>query len=577
MKKKSVFILISGMSLVLLAAGCGLPGTQSTPGAESAPDSRSVAQHPAVYNVRLTMKDTTFSLNPSVAWNGKEYGVVWESVHDGISELYFARINKNGVKISGDTLVSKCNEDYVYPSLAWTGDGYGVAWIDLRDNASKIYFALLDGNGNNKSGDKRISDTPAFGAYYPSLVRANGAFAVAWLDARASGSGEIYLALLDKNGDKQGGDILLTDDKDDSSCNYHRPSLLWTGSEYNLSWTETRAGRGEIYFGRVDSSGVKIGGNMMIADSDEYFYSAPALACAGGEYGIVWRDESYSRTGIYFTRFRVYADSAIATKTMKIAECPLILCHYGYTLSAAWTGNEYGLAWSNGESEIMTDLFFTRLSLTSIGVGAVSQVTAGDNFVSGSSLAWAGDGYGLAWYSIGGPQAEGHADIYFARLDGEGNVLPQGGLTGSVKGTQAGYYYIRNRVLGNYLTWDNTVALKEYNGAAPASQQWQLLDANGDGKFALLNRASQSAEGPYLAGQYAGNRPSSVLLLTYGRPAENDGLKNWWLYDPEENGTYLIRFMQNPTFKIYSYKSNVVELRSKTSDKKYWELIPAGD
>ena len=30
------------------------------------------------------------------------------------------------------------------PSLAWSGDGYGVSWDDTRDGSVEIYFSLID-------------------------------------------------------------------------------------------------------------------------------------------------------------------------------------------------------------------------------------------------------------------------------------------------------------------------------------------------------------------------------------------------------------------------------------------------
>jgi hypothetical protein len=84
---------------------------------------------------------------PSLAWTGAEHGVAWCDTRDGNSEIYFTRISAAGIKQSQDIRITNAPETSSYPSLDWTGTGYGVVWVDSRDGNEEIYFARLSPDG----------------------------------------------------------------------------------------------------------------------------------------------------------------------------------------------------------------------------------------------------------------------------------------------------------------------------------------------------------------------------------------------------------------------------------------------
>ena len=81
-------------------------------------------------DVRLTT-DPEPGRNPSLAWTGDEYGVAWRQ--NTVGRIAFARVSAAGVKLGGDVVVSQ--DDAVDPDLAWTGEEYDLVWEDNRDNA----------------------------------------------------------------------------------------------------------------------------------------------------------------------------------------------------------------------------------------------------------------------------------------------------------------------------------------------------------------------------------------------------------------------------------------------------------
>jgi hypothetical protein len=183
------------------------------------------------------------------------------------------------------------------PSLVWTGSEYGVSWQDTRDKYPnyEIYFARLDSSGSKIGSDVRVTYDSS-GSYNPSLVWSGSEYGVSWYDER-DGNSEIYLARLDSSRGKIGSDVRVTYDSSDS----WNPSLVWTGGEYGISWLDGRDESPEIYFARLDSSGNKIGSDVRVTYDSSGSWN-PSLVWTGNEYGVSWHDKRDGKREIYFAR-----------------------------------------------------------------------------------------------------------------------------------------------------------------------------------------------------------------------------------------------------------------------------------
>jgi hypothetical protein len=84
-------------------------------------------------------------------------------------------------------------------------------------------------------------------------------------------------------------------------------SLVWTGSEYGVSWFDERDGNYEIYFARLDALGNKIGSDVRVTN-DPLESSGPSLVWTGSEYGVSWHDFRDGNYEIYFARLRCCDD-----------------------------------------------------------------------------------------------------------------------------------------------------------------------------------------------------------------------------------------------------------------------------
>ncbi|HET6278963.1 MAG TPA: putative metal-binding motif-containing protein [Candidatus Polarisedimenticolia bacterium] len=250
-----------------------------------------------------------FSYAPSLAWNGQEYGLAWYDARDGNREIYFARISAAGGKIGGDIRVTSAPGHSTSPSLVWADQGYGLAWVDERDQMGgpplrEIYFARLDPAGTKIGSDLRVTSSAAFSSA-PSLAWSGTEYGVAWQDTR-DGAMEIYFAGIDAAGSSTlGSNVRVTNDPAFSSA----PSLVWTGSEFGLAWQDNRSGSNEIFYTRITQAGAKTGSDIRLTQNPNPSLSNrnainPSLVWTGQEFGLLWQDKRSLDWESYFALLR---------------------------------------------------------------------------------------------------------------------------------------------------------------------------------------------------------------------------------------------------------------------------------
>ncbi len=342
------------------------------------------------------------STESSLVWTGSEYGVCWNDFRFGNSDIYFASFDSSGNKIVSDIRISDhVNYDSGLPSLVWTGSEYGVAWFNPWEG-DEIYFARFDSSGIKIGSDKRITYDPAFSAV-PSLVWNGNGYGISWHDARDNGGlMDTYFTRLDPSGNKIGSDIRVTDT---SGSFTGFPVIAWNGDGYGISWQDGRhAYTLEIYFTRLDPSGKEIGSDIRVTNyssASEY----PSLVWTGSEYGISWDDDRDGNREIYFARLnssggKIGSDVRVTKDSLD-----------SYLTSIKWTGNEYGISW-NDDRDGNYEVYFARLSSLGSKIGSDVRVSFYSGDSGDPSLAWKGSEYGITWQD----ERTEAWEIYFAPI-----------------------------------------------------------------------------------------------------------------------------------------------------------------
>ena len=148
-----------------------------------------------------------------------------------------------------------------------------------------------------------------------------------------------------------------------------RPRAAWNGSTYGVVWQDDpRNGSGaDLRFVQTDGAGQPVGAESEVYESDRGVVSVD-MVWTGSEYGVVWAEERVSnqRNEIYFIRLDaagapIGADIAVTAPDLIDSREP----------SISWNGLEYGVAWTDERgSPVLTDIYFARLDRQGNKIGS---------------------------------------------------------------------------------------------------------------------------------------------------------------------------------------------------------------
>jgi hypothetical protein len=242
---------------------------------------------------------------PSLVWTGTEYAVAWDDHATGREGIYLARFTASGTKIGSDIQIST-GGILLDPSLVWMGTGFGLAWWGVRDGNSEIYFARLDASGHKIGEDVRVTNDAA-DSFSPSLAWTGQEFGISWDDRRENR--EIFFARLDALGRKLGGDVRITHQAAESWLSH----LVWTGQEYGVSWSDLRESfppaYENVYFSRI---GCHLENEPPVADAGRDLIAE----CTSPQGAVVSLDGSASYDPVGQIRsFEWYSDFGSSTQT----------------------------------------------------------------------------------------------------------------------------------------------------------------------------------------------------------------------------------------------------------------------
>ena len=219
-----------------------------------------------------------------LTWTGKEYGVVCEG-GGGQAGIVFRRLNPNGTTIVGPVGIWNTTPYSELPRVAWNGTHYAIVWQDGAPWSQQILrFRRI--TPENIAAGSIVDVGPAPGTAFTPVIAAGGTtFGVAWQDRRNAES-EIYFARFSAAGARIGFEVRVTNAPGGS----FDPTIAWSGAEWGLAWDDLRTGDEEIWFGRVDATGVKVGSDLQVSNAAGHSRH-PSIAWAGGKYGIAWSDD----------------------------------------------------------------------------------------------------------------------------------------------------------------------------------------------------------------------------------------------------------------------------------------------
>ena len=298
---------------------------------------------------------TDFQGDPAVTFDGTNYVVVWSDMRGGNSDIYGARVARDGTVLdtSGLALVADSAEQFA-PAVVYDRSNVLLVWEDTRsDLFGDIYGARISSEGAvlDSSGFPISGATSWQGS--PAVALGDTDVLVVWHDARTSSFTDVYGARVTTAGevlDPAGIGISTVE-------NYQWfPRVAFDGTNYLVVWQDEH-GHGLIFGGRVGSDGSVLDPQGFIIGAAEDMAS-PAVAFDGTHNAVVWNDVRTGPADMNVYGARVNGDGivldaqSIAVSTAATnQERP----------SVAFDGAEFLAVWDEGR-DYSRDVRGTRLT-----------------------------------------------------------------------------------------------------------------------------------------------------------------------------------------------------------------------
>jgi hypothetical protein len=313
---------------------------------------------------------------PAVAFDGTNYLAVWEDYRHGLNpDIYGTRVSPDGRLLDPGGIAICTDTTYQgSPSVAFDGTNYLVVWSDWRGYGD-IYGARVSPSGVVLDTSGIAISTSPYYQIYPSVAFDGTNYLVAWEDHRAGYDiSDIYGSrvtpggvVLDPN-----GIVISTAERSQES-----PSVAFDGVNYLVVWQDDRTSRyyWDLFGSRVSPSGLVLDPNGIAISTAPYYQTYPSLAFDGTNYFVVWSD---LRGGLDYDIYGARVSPAgivLDTSGIPIPTAP----NSQYNPSIAFDGTDYLVTWQDNRSGVDLDVYGAKLNPSGVVVDTFAvSVQPGD-------------------------------------------------------------------------------------------------------------------------------------------------------------------------------------------------------
>ena len=296
-------------------------------------------------------------------------------------------------------------------ALAATDAGFIASWYDIRDGNGEIYIRAVDGSGEPRGSETRLTSNPAE-SYEPSIAAfPSGRVAVGWYDKAADGTFTTRIGLW-----TAGGANIWTNTLPGAGRN---PVLAADRGQIVVAWIRPApGGDGEdVWSARWNEAGEPIGEPRRLGAAHRTTWNVNLDIDDEGVAWVVWDAVWQTRASeLFLARVARESDVSVTRLTSddgKESKYP----------DVAIRGGDAALTWFDareGNTEVY--LFAGPPGELTSGIdGRAHRVTDTRGESIGAYLAWNGTRIGLAWCD----DTVGQHEIYFQAFDRRGRALAE--------------------------------------------------------------------------------------------------------------------------------------------------------
>jgi hypothetical protein len=434
------------------------------------------------FPISMSLYDQT---NPSVAYNGTEYLVVWSDNRMGNADVYGQRVRPNGTLDGGEFSISSGAGDQKAPDVAALGASWAVVWQDSRNGTPNIYSTLIGSSGIVQSPSGVALEAGTVQQQKPAVACSAAGCLAAWehgpywtqhphaarlsaagtpldvpsLELRTSAGyslgldvafdGSNYLAVWQDYGtgtfDVLGARVssagALLDAPDGfaiAAAPGHQvaPKVAFTGAQYWVVWEDTRSGpsdsrsEADVYGARVQTDGTVMDPAGIIVSQSVHQQALPATAAAGAQSLTVWEDHRDTVVGISPSDvFGTFVSSAGAVSSASGLSISRSADRQVTPVVATNGGSSFFLAFADSGVSGAANYDLIGVGLTYENqpvVASPTVISAGPGSQLAPDIDFDGTNFVVVWQDA--RNGDANYDIYAARVDAGFHLLDANGI-----------------------------------------------------------------------------------------------------------------------------------------------------
>jgi hypothetical protein len=220
-------------------------------------------------------------------------------------DLYAKRFGPDGNIVGNEIEVSSAGGPKWYPSIAAdSNNGFVVAWHQVTGSYRDIYARRFGPDGQ-PLGSEFIVCAQSFDQAYPGVaVNSRDEFMVVWEDYRSGTSADIYARLFHSNGTAAGNELAVST----GTCWERSPEVAaLPGGDFEIVWSDNSSGEYDIYAVAYDADAGQLGSRFDVCTAAGN-QTQPAIAPGkGAEYDtvITWVDDNSGWNNVHARRFDI--------------------------------------------------------------------------------------------------------------------------------------------------------------------------------------------------------------------------------------------------------------------------------
>jgi hypothetical protein len=195
----------------------------------------------------LLEEDAASSHSMDIARGAVLNSLVWVDEQDGNAEIYGAFIGADGSVSVPPFRFTTTSTPSLDPAVAHDGTDFGVVWTDDSGGHDEVYMTLMDTGGAFST--PAVVTSATVGASSPDIDHGDPGFGIVWVEEGSGGNTTIRFTIVDGTGEP----LVSAIDVSGGTSAAVAPSLVWSPDGWGVVWHDDADGDDEIYFAIIET------------------------------------------------------------------------------------------------------------------------------------------------------------------------------------------------------------------------------------------------------------------------------------------------------------------------------------